>query len=63
MTVKKTSRASVAVMMMWLDIVKAYGISPTMLEIRMKMNSENTSGKNFMPSSPTLLRTMLATNS
>ena len=29
----------------------------------MNMNSENTSGKNFMPSEPALLRMVLATNS
>ena len=29
----------------------------------MNMNSENTSGKNFMPSEPALLLTVFATNS
>jgi len=36
---------------------------PIRFETQMNMNSENTSGKNFMPSEPALLRSMLATNS
>ena len=36
---------------------------PTRFETQMNMNSEKTSGKNFMPSEPAVLRIMLATNS
>jgi hypothetical protein len=38
-------------------------MSPIRFETQMNMNSENTSGKNFMPSGPILLLIMLATNS
>ena len=62
-TVKKTSSAIIAVTMMWLVTVKKYGNMPNRFATRMNMNSENTSGKNFMPSWPAVLRTMLATNS
>jgi len=34
-----------------------------MFETMTNMNSENTSGKNFMPSEPALLLMVLATNS
>ena len=34
-----------------------------MFETMTNMNSENTSGKNFMPSEPALLLMLLATNS
>ena len=60
---KNTSSASDTVMMMWLVTVKVYGISPTMFATRMNMNSENTSGKNFIPSLPAVLRIVVATNS
>ena len=50
-------------MMMWLVTVNVYGISPIMFAIRMNMNSENTSGKNFIPSLPAVLRIVVATNS
>ena len=36
---------------------------PITFEIMMKVNSENTSGKNLILSGPTVLLTMLATNS
>ena len=36
---------------------------PSMFSIRMNMNSENTSGKNFIPSVPAVLRSVFATNS
>ena len=49
--------------MMWLVTVKACGIMPSMLSVRMKMKSVNTKGKYFMPSSPRFSRTMLAMNS
>ncbi len=38
-------------------------MSPITLTTRMNMNSENTSGKNFIPSLPALLRSVSATNS
>ncbi len=63
MTVKNTSKASAAVTMMWLDTVNVKGISPTTLETRMNMNSENTSGKNLRPCSPVVLLIVLAMNS
>ena len=50
-------------MMMWLVTVKKNGIMPNMLATSTNMNSENTNGKNFIPSLPAELRTMLATNS
>ena len=50
-------------MMMWLVTVKVPGMSPIMFANRMKMNSENTSGKNFIPSLPAELLNMSATNS
>ncbi len=34
-----------------------------MFTVKMKMKSEKTSGKNFMPCSPAAWRSMLATNS
>ena len=34
-----------------------------MFAIRMNMNSENTSGKNLIPSLPAVLRIVVATNS
>ena len=34
-----------------------------MFSVRMNMKSENTNGKNFMPSWPAVLRTVVATNS
>ena len=36
---------------------------PIMFETQMNMNSEKTSGKNFMPSAPAVLRIVVATNS
>ena len=36
---------------------------PIRFTARMNMNSENTSGKNFIPSGPALLRKVEATNS
>ena len=36
---------------------------PIRFEMQMNMNSENTSGKNFMPSEPAVLLIVLATNS
>ena len=36
---------------------------PMTFSTRMNMNSENTSGKNFIPSVPALLRSVFATNS
>src|SRR5712691_615021 len=36
---------------------------PITFSTRMNMNSENTSGKNFMPSVPAVLRSVFATNS
>ncbi len=36
---------------------------PIRFETQMNMNRENTSGKNFMPSEPAVLRIVLATNS
>ncbi len=36
---------------------------PSKLQNRMKMKSVSTNGKYFLPPSPTLSRTMLATNS
>ena len=50
-------------MMSWLVTVNEYGISPIMLANRTNMNSVNTKGKNFIPSVPAELRTVLATNS
>ena len=47
-----TSTASASVSAMWLVKVKAYGQTPIRLPNRMKKNSANTSGKNFLPSSP-----------
>jgi hypothetical protein len=38
-------------------------MSPIMFTVRMNMNSVNTKGKNFMPSEPAVLRTVVATNS
>ena len=38
-------------------------MSPTMFSDRMNMNSENTKGKNFMPSVPAVERSVVATNS
>jgi hypothetical protein len=43
--------------------VKLKGMRPIRFETRMNMNSEYTSGKNLMPSSPDVERTMSATNS
>ena len=63
MTVRKTSSASETVMMMWLVTVNVYGMIPITFSTRMNMNSENTSGKNCMPSVPALLRSVVATNS
>src|SRR5580704_17909332 len=62
-TMKNTSSASVAVTINWLVTVKEYGIRPIMLANRTNMNSVNTNGKNFIPSVPAELRTVLATNS
>ena len=50
-------------MMNWLVTVKEYGMRPIMLANRTNMNSVNTKGKNFIPSLPAELRSMLATNS
>ena len=50
-------------MMMWLVTVNPPGIMPARLSTRMKMNSEKTSGKNFIPSWPAELLTVSATNS
>ena len=47
----------------WLVTVNEYGISPIMLANKTNMNSVNTNGKNFIPSVPAELRTVLATNS
>ncbi len=47
-------------MMMWLVTVKVYGMMPMTFSTRMNMNSENTSGKNFMPSVPAVLRRVVA---
>ena len=58
-----TSSASAAVTMMWLVTVNPPGTMPMRLQMSTKMNSENTSGKNFMPSWPTFSRTVFATNS
>ena len=58
-----TKSANEAVMINWLVTVNEYGISPIMLANRTNMNSVNTKGKNFMPSLPVELRSMLATNS
>jgi hypothetical protein len=38
-------------------------MTPTRFETQMNMKIENTSGKNFMPSAPALLRIVDATNS
>ena len=62
-TVRNTSIASAKVTMMWLVTVNANGIMPNRLAISTNMNSENTNGKNFMPSVPALSRNMSATNS
>ena len=63
MTVKKTRSASEAVTMIWLVTVNVKGISPITLVTSTNMNSENTSGKNFSPCSPAVLRIVLAMNS
>ena len=55
--------ASAAVMTMWLVTVKKYGTRPSTFRNSTNMNSENTKGKNFIPSLPALSRSMLATNS
>src|SRR5580700_11922216 len=60
---KNTSSAKVAVMMSWLVTVNENGMSPIMLANKTNMNSVNTNGKNFIPSVPAELRTVLATNS
>ena len=60
---KKTSNASVAVTINWLVTVNEYGIKPIMLANSTNMKSVNTKGKNFIPSVPAVLRTVLATNS
>src|SRR4029079_12812728 len=62
-TVKNTRAASAAVTMMWLVTVKAPGTMASMLAAKMKMNSENTKGKYFMPPWPVLSRSMPDTNS
>ena len=38
-------------------------MSPITFTVRMNMNSENTSGKNFIPSVPAVLRRVWETNS
>jgi len=48
---------------MWLVKVKLYGIIPNMLPNRMNMNRENTKGKYFLPSLPTVSTSRFATNS
>ena len=60
---KNTNSASVAVTTNWLVTVKEYGMSPIRLANSTNMNSVNTKGKNFIPSVPAELRTVLATNS
>ncbi len=55
--------ASDTVMMIWAVTANVYGMSPMTFTVRMNMNSENTSGKNFMPSGPAVLCSVLATNS
>ena len=62
-TVKNTSIDSITVMTMWLVTVKEYGIKPIMFMIRMNINNVNTNGKNFIPSVPAVVRTVVATNS
>src|SRR5215831_7044161 len=62
-TVKNTSAASAAVMMMWLVTVKKPGIMPSMLHVKINMKMVNTNGKYFMPALPVLSRSMPATNS
>ncbi len=62
-TVRNTSSASATVMMMWLVTVKVNGINPITLATRMNANSENTSGKNCIPSGPVAPRIISATNS
>ena len=63
MTVRMTVIASAAVMTMWLVTVKKYGTSPSTFRNSTNMKSENTKGKNCIPSLPALSRSMLATNS
>ena len=63
MTIRNTSSAIAAVMMMWLVTVNVYGMIPIMFAVRMNMNSENTRGKNRIPSLPAELCIVLATNS
>ena len=60
---RNTRTASAAVTMRWLATVKLYGMTPTMFDTVTNMNSENTSGKNFIPSLPALARMVEAMNS
>ena len=63
MTVKNTMSASIAVMTMCDVTVKVYGMRPIRFRNRMNMNSENTNGKNLIPSLPAVLLIVSATNS
>src|ERR1700732_3205563 len=63
MTMKNTVSESATVTINWLVTVNEKGISPIMLANSTNMNSVNTKGKNFIPSLPAELRTVLATNS
>ena len=62
-TVKNTMSAKAAVMTIWLVDAMAKGEKPIRLAKRTKKKTENTNGKNRMPSSPAAERTMPATNS
>jgi len=62
-TPRNTTNAIAKVTMMWLVGVKEKGTIPSRLQNRMKTNSVSTNGKYFLPASPTLSRTMPATNS
>ncbi len=62
MTVPMTITARAAVTIRWLVTVKAYGTMPRKFAVNTKTNSENTNGKNFIPSVPAVDRTVEATN-
>ena len=62
-TMRKTKTAIAPVTMMWLVTVKAPGSRPSTLQNRTNMNSENTNGKYWRPSLPTLSFSMFETKS
>lgn len=49
--------------MTWLVTVKKPGIKPSRLHVNSNMKSENTKGKNLIPSFPAVSIMVLATNS